>query len=272
MDNYIGWDINWKRSQYVPVFIESFSESEAANALNKAWKIIYGTYPEPTSLAILFAHSALETGRWKQIANYNFGNIKKTHYKNLSYKIIEDDGHKWTMFATGENKYNPETKKTEWQWFEPPHVETHFRSYDTIIDGAVDYIRFLSQKTKYEKAWLALMEGDPSKYSKELSIAGYYTANEPKYTAGVVKIFNEFISKIDTLITKEKFLAPLSVPPPNTEKIKILPIPVDITELKKEKNIESVQPVIKGQQDNKNIVIIIAVGITAIASWLSQLF
>lgn len=275
VNNYNGWDINWKRDQYTPVFINSFSESDAATALNKAWKMLYGTFPEPTSLAILWAHSALETGRWKQIANNNFGNIKKTHYKKLSYKTIEDDGHKWTMFATGENLVNPQTKKTEWHWFEPPHYQTHFRSYDTIIDGAVDYIKFVSGKERYKNAWKELLNGDPKKYSHELRLAGYYTASEEKYTAGVIRLFDEFISKIDTLITKEKLVAVLSIPPPIVYSTKsIEPMPVILADLNKEKVIittEHIKIVEKNNSAQKIVLAIAAVAIT-IFGWLSQFF
>lgn len=201
--DYTNWEDNWKREQYVPVFIKKLTEAQATYALREAWKRIYGEYPSNESLALLWSQSALETGRWKVIRNNNFGNIKKKHYKKLSWKEIPDDGHDWTMFATGENLWNKELKKTEWHWFEPPHYQTHFRSYDTIVDGAEDYIKFISKRERYIAAWKEVLKGDPRAFSHELRKAGYYTASEEKYTAGIVRLFEEFLRRKDELLSWE---------------------------------------------------------------------
>lgn len=201
MSEYKDWESNWDKEKYVPVFVEKLSEAEATYALREAWKRVYKAYPSDKSLALLWAQSALETGRWKVIRNNNFGNIKKKHYKKLSWTEIPDDGHKWTMFATGENLWDNKTKNSKWHWFEPPHYQTHFRSYDTVIDGAEDYIKLVSQKKRYIKAWAEVMKGDPRAFSHELRVAGYYTALEEKYTAGVVRLVDEFMSKKDALLS-----------------------------------------------------------------------
>jgi len=83
--------------------IKKLTESQAAIALYKAWKIIYGVFPKIDQLALLWAQSALETSRWKEINNNNFGNIKKKH--------TPDDGHNFTMVATGEYIWDNSLKK-----------------------------------------------------------------------------------------------------------------------------------------------------------------
>ena len=186
---------------YTPTIVKKLSEAEATYGLREAWKKIYGNYPNNKQLALLWAQSCLETGRWKVIRNYNFGNIKKK-FANPKYKIT-DDGHKFTMFATGENLWNNTTKKTEWHWFEPPHLQTAFRAYGSLVAGAEDYIRFVSQKKRYVKAWAEVLKGDPKAYSHELKVAGYYTAPEELYTKGVVRLTEEFLKKADVL-TKYK--------------------------------------------------------------------
>ena len=200
MMDYKDWEQSWKKEQYVPEFIKELSEGEAAYALREAWSKIYGAYPSDESLALLWSQSCLETGRWKIIRNNNFGNIKKKHYQKLSWKVIPDDGHNWTMFATGENLWNKTLNKNEWHWFEPPHYQTHFRSYKDIVQGAEDYIKFICQNKRYEKSWQEVINGNPQAFSHELYVAGYYTASEQKYTAGIVRLFNEFMSKKDTLL------------------------------------------------------------------------
>jgi len=182
----------YAHEQFLIDEVKKLEEAEAAYALREAWKKIYGQYPSDKSLAVLWAKSALETGRWKIIHCYNFGNIKKlgTHRGN-------DDGHYFTMYRCSEILNGKEV------WFDPPHYQTHFRAYKTVEAGAEDYIRFVSQKKRYLKAWQEVINGDPRAYSHELKKAGYYTASESLYTAGVVRLFDSFMKRKDELLSWE---------------------------------------------------------------------
>src|SRR5690606_38735316 len=183
---------NWfKHKLYLPDEVKTLEEAEAAYALRKAWHRVYGNYPSDKSLAILWAKSALETGRWKFIHCYNFGNIKK----KWPSKYSPDDGHFFCMYRCGE------VLNGKHQIFEPPHPQTHFRGYKTVEDGAEDYLCFVSQQTRYEKAWDKLKLGNPTEYSYALYEAGYYTANPERYTAGVVRLFDEFMKRKDELLS-----------------------------------------------------------------------
>jgi hypothetical protein len=185
-------DINWyEHEQYIPDKVKKLDEAQAAYALREAWKRVYGDYPSDRSLAVLWAKSALETGRWKFIHNYNFGNIKKKRKTRYS----PDDGHFFTMFRCGE------VINGRHIMFDPPHYQTHFRAYLTVEEGAEDYLRFVSQKKRYLKAWQKVIEGDPRGYSHELKVAGYYTASEARYTAGVVRLFDEFLRRKEELMS-----------------------------------------------------------------------
>jgi len=185
--------VNYYKSKlYIPVEIKKLGEGQAAVALREAWKRIYKSYPSNKSLALLWSQSALETGRWCIIRNYNFGNIKKRH-ANPKYKITDDKCY-FTMFKCGE------VINGKHIMFDPPHVQTHFRSYMNAVEGAEDYIRFVSKKKRYVKAWKQVLKGDPVAYSKELGRAGYYTANEALYTKGVVRLTNEFLRKAKKLL------------------------------------------------------------------------
>lgn len=205
---------NWnEHPQYIPDEVKTLEEGEATYALREAWHRIYGAYPSDKSLGVLFAKSALETGRWKFIHCYNFGNIKKVR--------SPDDGHFFCMYRCGE------VINGKHLMFDPPHLQTHFRGYKTPEDGAEDYIKFVSQKKRYLKAWEKVIQGDPAGYSRELKIAGYYTADEARYTAGVVRLFDEFMKKKEALLSwrpdpTDKNVAIETPPEP------ILPVPEPI--------------------------------------------
>lgn len=215
--------------QYIPDEKRIVSEQEAVYALREGWKNVYNEYPSDNSLAILYAQTCLETGRFKVgFYNNNFGNIKA----DLNYKNLGGE-HYFTMFKAGEIFNGKE------EIFHPPHIQTHFRAYKTLIKGAEDYILFLSKRTRYQSAWKELMKGRPKEYSYALSANGYYTANREKYTAGVVRLFEEFHRRKDELMSwqpiedqEEKID---TIPVPANERVdKITTIPPPSNESKKE--------------------------------------
>ena len=217
-------EVNWYEDpKYLPDKIKTLQEAEATYALREAWHKVYGQYPSDKSLGVLWAKSALETGRWKSIHCYNFGNIKKKRASSTG----PDDGHFFTMFRCGEiiNGKN--------MMFDPPHYQTHFRAYKTVADGAEDYIRFVSQKTRYKKAWQKVIEGDPKGYAYELKIAGYYTASLELYTSGVVRLFNEFMKRKQELMSWEHHdTEPAPPPPPSMPDVEEEIIMVTVEEIK----------------------------------------
>jgi len=165
------------------------TEAAATYYLKTAWNRIYGSYPDLNVLALLWAQSAGETGRWKLLRCNNWGNIKK------------HGDCKYTSYDAGEVlTLNGVTKQ---YIFHPYHPQTFFAAWDTPLDGAEAYIKFLSQKTRYKKAWIELMKGNPVTYCKELKKAGYFTANLNHYTQNVVRLTNEFKRKSKILMKWE---------------------------------------------------------------------
>ena len=149
-------------------------------------------------LAILLAHSALETGRWKAgLWNWNLGNIK------ASESYIQKPGAYHQYYRL--NEYLKQADGSfKYVWFDPPHPQTRMRAYKTSADGAAEKVRFLgtasnpAKGNRYQKAWDALEADDPGAYSKELHRAGYYTAQEGPYTRGLVSLYKEYKAKIES--------------------------------------------------------------------------
>lgn len=164
-----------------PLFVDDFltplTEEQAAIVLRSAFKNLTGNYPSLDSLAILWAQSALETGRWKSIHVYNFGNAK----------LIP--GQKYTSFKCSEILDGKN------QWFYPYHPQTFFAAWDTAEEGAKAYLNFLTKKKRYADAWREVLNGNPIKYCACLKVAGYFTADLVQYTKGVVSLTEEFKRK-----------------------------------------------------------------------------
>lgn len=298
--------------KFIPAQKTNLSEAEGAYALAVAWKRIYGTDPSDKSLAVLWAKVCLETGRFSSMWNYNFGNIKRKQ---------NDEENLFTMYECGEEvslsqaqslvAKNPDQVKIvkTYSWgngskrasivIQPGHPWSQFIAHHTVEDGAEFYLRFVSQKKRYLKAWQEVIKGDPRGYSHELKVAGYYTADEERYTAGVVRLFDEFLRRKEELmswrpddhdtdpapppVSEPEHDTDLDVQPPDpideekdTEVDNPIPepeTPVD-TELEEQEPSSPVKPdlpvVPQTQRGNElvTVVALIVTGLGAIFAWL----
>jgi len=122
--------------------------------------------------ALLLAHSALETGHWKKMPGNNYGGIKATKSwkgKAVSFVTQEVLGGR-ALFLT-----------------------QNFRAYDTLEDGAKDFVALL--QTRYAKAWVALEHGDAILYASLLKQAYYYTASEAAYARLLRLLQTQYLSR-----------------------------------------------------------------------------
>lgn len=170
----------------------------------RAWTKFYGSAPGVAQLSCCLSQMVLETGRerdpkrpgkylWgKSAHNYNWGNIK----------------HRGERDSFPHLQYYPAGEVIDGShvMFYPKHAQTRFRAYLSAEDGMRDYIRFLViERTRYAKAWsLGVLNGDPLRFSRELGLAGYYTAPIPRYTKTLVRLFAEFEEKVAEVLDSEE--------------------------------------------------------------------
>lgn len=150
------------------------SKTAAEDALSEAFHDVFGSRPTQNQLALIMAQTALETGRWTKIYNYNFGNIKATSVWRGNV----------TTFPCSEVKDGKETHY--------PAGDEHclFRAYPTAALGAVDYLELLDRRTHWREG---LMSGDPKVFNNALTTPpAYYTANKQKYGTALNKLYREF--------------------------------------------------------------------------------
>lgn len=163
------------------------TEKEAAIALNNAWKDIFGEYPKRATLGLLWAQCALETGRWRHMWGYNFGNVKANNRYN---------GYCQYYRCSELLKVNGRLKEV---WFEPKHHQTRFRAYRNAVDGAKDYVRFLL-KNRYKESLHELIEGNVENYTRMLKKNGYFTASLNLYLKGMTRLNAEFHRREEELM------------------------------------------------------------------------
>jgi peptidoglycan hydrolase FlgJ len=120
---------------------------------------------------VLLSQAALETG-WGQSIIKN----SDTNSYNL-FNIKADsrwDGEKITKLSL------------EYENDKPVNKNSYFRVYDTLQDSFDDYVQFIKNNPRYEKA-LQNMD-DPEQYLHGIHKAGY--ATDPEYTDKIMKVMN----------------------------------------------------------------------------------
>lgn len=170
---------------------------------DQAAKALRGALENPPDhvLALALAKSALETGRWDAIWNYNFGNIKAGPTYAGMYTCItlnEVLAGKVVWFAPhGQLTGGPSSPIVGAAIAVPPgHPQTRMRAYAGPTDGAYAYVDFVGGSKRYAAAWQALLRGEPSAYVHELKRAGYFTAAEEPYRKAVARLHAEYVAKL----------------------------------------------------------------------------
>jgi len=105
--------------------------------------------------------------------NYNIGNITSTGKDQFNY--------------INSLKTNEQISPGKWK-----KMYLKYRAYNSLKEGALDFLKFLSSNKRYTNAWKHIINPNPELYSKSLKSSGYYTANEPAYTKGLKSLFKRF--------------------------------------------------------------------------------
>lgn len=175
------------KATLVPDQLTPLDAKTVALAFRGAYETVCGRTPSNACLALIVAQSALETGRWKSIHNWNFGNEKASpDYFGL-----------YCQFRCNE------VINGRVEWFDPPHPQCNFRAFGSADAGAIDHLRFLSGRKRYAKAWEILQTGMPLAFVEALKAAGYFTADAGPYARAVVSLWKEYCSLVERLKGEE---------------------------------------------------------------------
>jgi hypothetical protein len=148
---------------------------EAGKALAAGYKKVMGEDPPANILALLISQSALETGNWKKLPNYNMAGIKAT-----------DSSPYFQYFTCSEVKDGVKT------YYEPPNPMCKFAAYKTAADGAASYVRTLTRRAH----WLeGLKGGTIDTFIDGLAtFPAYFTADKDEYKTTMRDRYDGFIA------------------------------------------------------------------------------
>lgn len=140
------------------------SAKEATEALASAYRRRFGTEPTESTLTVLTAHWAHETGHGRSMVGFNFGGIKGVGPSGLTVACKTREG-----FGAGERR-----------------IVDRFRAYQSADEGANDYLGLLARR--YPVALERADAGDAVGFAHALGRAGYYTASPDAYARSIASI------------------------------------------------------------------------------------
>jgi hypothetical protein len=153
--------IQGNRSADVAAQRTPVSQADLRSAIGRAYASVNGRPASGKTLDVLTAQASLETGRGAQMYNYNFGGIKGQSPSGQT-------AHYMTR---------------EVQNGQSVHLQQGFRAYQSLDQGAVDYVTLM--QTRFGSAMPAAERGDLNGFASALKGAGYYTAPETEYASAL---------------------------------------------------------------------------------------
>ena len=139
---------------------------EASRLLANAYANVMGRKPSVAILKLLIGQSALESGNWKQVHNYNFGNEKAS-----SSDVYQQ------VYTFGDD---------------PTDAGAYYAAFVTPEEGAEHYVHTLTKREHWRKG---LESGKPLTFIEALSTPPvYFTADPMRYMATLVNRMDAYES------------------------------------------------------------------------------
>lgn len=168
--------------------------SEFRDMLRETLKEANGGVNVPERMvSLLTAQSALETGHWEYLWNWNFGNTKASEktegmFMNLrNVREVDRDGKERWYSPEGEIDDRDGELIGDRYPVPPGHPATRFRAYEDARKGLIAWLGVLS--SKFPRSWAAAMGGvSPTDYAKALKSEQYYSGSETGYAAQLEKL------------------------------------------------------------------------------------
>jgi hypothetical protein len=153
--------------------------TQLAGVIMSLWPTtVGGPVPDNTTLAILVAQSALETGSWQNCWNWNISNIAGM-------------GGDYVMLHAYTGAYRP------------------YRAFPTLNDGVTAYLQLLH--SRYSAALNSAINDDLEGFVTNLKAKGYFEEDANAYYDAILPRYNSISKQLGGPITPEP--GPLPLPP-----------------------------------------------------------
>jgi len=187
---------------------------EVASVFARYWP---GGTPKREALALVLAQSALETGRWASMMDWNFGGVKASTKIDHTYfwtsecvtpaaaeKLVrESTATAPARMAKDQTKCEPGKVRVS---VGPRHPLARFRAYESAEAGARDYLGLLSRRTQ---AWEVVnTTADAKAFVRAIKASGYFSGPEALYLSNVASMQREFLAKLPAEIPAIETIPP----------------------------------------------------------------
>lgn len=186
----------------LPSYVTRMEPQDVARVFASVWP---GGGVSREALALVMAQSALETGRWKSMRDFNFGGVKSSTANDHQFftttecvsearaaqAVAESTPGAWCVYAdpTKYGKCDPGFVRVI---VGAKHPWARFRAHETAAEAALSYLSVLH--TKFPLAWQVLVTtADPTAYAIALKKQGYYTAPADAYAKNLVSLQREWL-------------------------------------------------------------------------------
>lgn len=163
--------------------------------------LLLGVHLTESSLAVMHAQWALETGRGKACFCWNLGN--KRHTTEETYCTI---AAAWECSAEGAVPAGAKVISAPPGavcapgdvYYLPPAGAQRFAAFASIEEGARAYLTFLLRPS-YARAWAEVLRGDAGAFAAVLKQLGYYTASAIAYAQGLRSLVVEYYRDVSAI-------------------------------------------------------------------------
>ena len=150
--------------QLIPDKLTPIEPDDAVRNLAEAYKKVTGKVPRVSVLKLLAAQSALESGNWQIVHNFNYGNEKSSSSDTFAqvYSIRDD----------------------------PTDPGAHYAAFLSPEEGAEHYVRTLTRREHWKTG---LESGKPLIFVKQLSTQPvYFTADPTRYLTTLLRLVDKY--------------------------------------------------------------------------------
>ena len=186
----------------LPSYVTRMEPQDVARVFASVWP---GPPPSREALALILAQSALETGRWKGMRDFNFGGVKASTDRDHQYftttecvsqaraaqVVAESKPSAWARYANP-SEYGVCPPNTVRVVVGGKHPWARFRAHETAAESARDYLSVLA--AKFPEAWKVLgTSANPNEYALALKKRGYFTAAVDQYAKSITSLQKEYL-------------------------------------------------------------------------------